>query len=749
MNVIIIQPPLVQLNTAYPAGAYLASFFRSMHCDAVWYDLSIELFYELFSRDGLTELFAKSMPRALGIAEKARRQGDEATSSNIYRYISQRSRWISWIDTITAILRDGGSTSGRELCHRFIFSPHAPRGSRMETFLDGLGREPTTDDARFLASMALADLADYITAVFDREFALIRYGESLAISETSFAQIEKGLDSPVLIHFYERVLEKRFRTLTVQKDEKTLICISVPFAGTFAAALYTARYFRQHHKNAFIVFGGGFVNTELRDTQETALAAYIDAISYDRGYGSYHALMKSGLLQGTERKAPVQLYKMRLFSKGNVAAPLEHDEEAKQLEDSLTSTLIPDYKDIDFSRYPRMLDDQNPMQRLWSDGAWIKAYLAHGCYWHQCAFCDTTLDYVYGYRLTRIQELFKGLKHQAQDHGVYGIHFVDEALPPLAVTQFATLNAAAGSPLTFWGNVRFEKTFTRDVAEFLSFGGLTGVSAGIEIATGSGLDEIHKGTDIDSIVGACCAFKESGILVHAYMIYGYWQESEQDLINSMETLRQFYAAGLLDSSFWHKFTLTRHSRIYDEWKNGKHTQLCPVEPKDAGIFARNGMHFSGEQKSQKFGNGLNAALHAWMHGEALQKNVCRWFSFKTPQPTIPQDLIEKAIARYEQRRDASFSSPVILEKSFWLGGDLLLTDGGSTFTWEYMDELHELEVPKSLRGEKAAMLSGLLHSLQPESRNSSKSGSSSAPQEVMRFLGKFRGRGLVQLPWNL
>ena len=97
--------------------------------------------------------------------------------------------------------------------------------------------------------------------------------------------------------------------------------------------------------------------------------------------------------------------------------------------------------------------------------------------------------------------------------------------------------------MTFWGNIRFEKTFSRDIADFLAYGGLIGVSAGLESATGNGLTKIHKGTDLDSIVSACCAFKEAGILVHAYMIYGYWNETPLDLINSMETLRQFYDNG--------------------------------------------------------------------------------------------------------------------------------------------------------------------------------------------------------------
>ena len=82
------------------------------------------------------------------------------------------------------------------------------------------------------------------------------------------------------------------------------------------------------------------------------------------------------------------------------------------------------------------------------------------------------------------------------------------------------------------------------MADILSYGGLTGVSGGIEIACGDGLLDVNKGIDIESLVSACAAFKEAGIRVHAYMIYGFYNETPQMLIDSAETLRQLFAAGL-------------------------------------------------------------------------------------------------------------------------------------------------------------------------------------------------------------
>ena len=65
MNVITVITPLVQLNAPYPSGAYLTSFFKKMGCEACWHDLSIALYYEIFSKQGLEKLFSLTKEKAL------------------------------------------------------------------------------------------------------------------------------------------------------------------------------------------------------------------------------------------------------------------------------------------------------------------------------------------------------------------------------------------------------------------------------------------------------------------------------------------------------------------------------------------------------------------------------------------------------------------------------------------------------------------------------------------------------------
>ena len=823
-DVSIIQPPLVQLNTPYPSGAYLRAFFSQLKKDypqwaigsVRWIDYSNALYRSIFSQAGLKKLFSSTEKKAMEKAFHYEKTGKENEAFNLRRYVSQQEQWIRWIPAITDIL----SGKGRELSHEFVRSPGVPRGYRMENYLAGLSSEPDADDALILASLALADLADYISVVYDSAFELIRYGESAAVSATSMEEIKAAMAAPIMNDFYTPLVQELIAGCDSRRRQ--LICVSCPFPGTVTAALLTCKLFKEAGMDkVFTVMGGGCVNTDLRDCKESLLAEWVDAFSFDRGYGSYWdffrhiellecsqcgtervplGIYKTNLevYKDTARESPgtvlfpqaiknTDIYKMRFFSKniegqnsklfskntssetvkktdrgddvessfsqgGLQEKRLRNQDESRYdqciaVEDKYTVQLVPDFSDIDFSLYPRLADSKNPMHRLWSDGAWLKVYLAHGCYWHQCAFCDTSLDYVACYHPVEVEKLHEALYKQAEKTGVRGIHLVDEAAPPVALRNFALANLKKDKPLSFWGNIRYEKVFSRDLADILAHGGLTAVSGGIEIASGSGLDAVHKGTDLDSIVAACAAFKEAGILTHAYMIYGYWLETPQMLIDSMETLRQLFAAGLLDSSFWHKFTLTRHSRIYTEYCKGMHQELevtdnplhkdCDREQSSAGsisaglvstestpngsvsagsisaestpngsvsagqrsdsLFSDSTLHFKGEEKSVRYGKALNNALATWMAGEKLKAPVTSWFDFPMPKPSVSLHLVEHAIARYVKKRDTAFLDygkfAAALGKGYvWLGGKPMVIPsvdkkGAFDLCWSYMGEL--------------------------------------------------------------
>ncbi|MCL2374126.1 MAG: radical SAM protein, partial [Treponema sp.] len=389
------------------------------------------------------------------------------------------------------------------------------------------------------------------------------------------------------------------------------------------------------------IAGGGYVNTELRFTHAPELANYFDYISLDRGYANLISIL------GQNKKSPDENPQvLRLCGENFQTDVISEDEAAR--------TVFPDYAGVDFSRYLYPVDDANPMHRLWSDGHWLKAYLAHGCYWHSCAFCDVTLDYIKKFIPVDVSALFAHLKTQAEKTGVRGVHLVDEAAPVSSLLEFALFNREAGLPLNFWGNIRFERDFCPDTAGILAAGGLVGVSAGIEVATERGFKRLGKGITLESAVRACAAFKEAGILTHAYLIYGYWDEDEQEIIDSAEIMRQLFALGLLDCAFWHKFVLTRHSRIYAEKQRGLHPGLIIKDDPGntlGGIFALNDLSFAGEEKFDRYAEPLERLLAAWMRGET-ETPVTEAFPFKVKCPSVSPNLAESYLSKYMDDRDS-------------------------------------------------------------------------------------------------
>ena len=211
-------------------------------------------------------------------------------------------------------------------------------------------------------------------------------------------------------------------------------------------------------------------------------------------------------------------------------------------------------------------------------------------------------------------------------------------------------------------------------------------------------------------MAACAAFKEAGILVHAYMIYGFWNDTAQSIIDSMETLRQFFSAGLLDSSFWHKFVLTRNSTVYAQWKKEGKLDLVSGE-NQSSCFAKNNLHFKGEEKYNKFGPSLDLSVSEWMHGENLNMKVQKWFDFPVPSPTINKNFIDSYIEKYEEKClkiDMDYSKENKYRGPFYLGGNPIFLK--NKIKWIYLQEENEI----NYREQDKESIKKLLLWLRPE-----------------------------------
>jgi len=751
MRVFLVQPPFVQLNAPYPAVHYLASWLRQNSHEVEVEDHSIELYRLLFSRAGLSCLFDE-VSRRFEAGEYP-----EGAAQEIIRYLSYHRLYEDWIDSVVSWL----SGADPAFSHRLASAVEFPRGARTEALLESRGGRPGPEDAPLLASLILEDLGDLITQVVDAEFGTVQYGERLGRSRDGFEGVRGALESSWLMNeLYRPWLRRRLSERGGKIPD--LVLVSLPFPGTLVAAIAFALEARTSFgPGAVLVFGGGYVSTELRGMRDPALFDYCDFLSFDAGYGSLASIMTvlgsdPGLGKRAEALPASSLVKTMTrrggriiscgFPEGDLAASewgcageggflprlietpgSEILAVAARVERSAIRESHPDYRDLDPSRYLRPLDSVNPMHRLWSEAPWLKYRLAQGCYWSRCVFCDTELDYVRGYMAADLEPLFKAMEAASRRTGLYGIHFVDEALPMARLLAFAEENRrrlAAGQPQWhFWGNVRFDASWDRERIELLAASGLVAVSGGIEVATDRGLEMTDKGFDLPSLVRTLVAFRRAGILVHAYLIYGFPGQDERDIIESADFVRGLFATGLVDSAFWHRFVLTRHSRMLSEWKNGQRSYLRPIDRR--GSFAANDLEFEGELAFDRFGEGLDAALGAWMEGDRLDRPAASWLGsdgepMKTRGRVVAQDgvaKVESLIAKAEERLDA-----VTLRAegwAFWTAGLPLIGPAEATsaaaakptLSWSRRGKVESLELPGRENAMRAVEAIGALAGL--------------------------------------
>jgi hypothetical protein len=745
--VCLVQPPLVQLNGPYPALYYLKSFFAARAYPVVVRDHSIGLFERIFCRSGLERIFADARRvygEALGGGNARRGKGvngggtpaggvlrNKSTAYYIERFLSEEERWLSAVDHLVRFLRGREPEWGHFLA---LENGVLPGGPRFDACL--ASREGESPGPALLATRLLEDLADFITHTLDPSFSLIRYLPRLSGSPAfrEFSPENLGLQGYILRTFYLPFLEEEWDALAsflpVPGDPSDpslegsagpsgagsagedpsgaalILGITIPFPGCLPGALACARAAKGRFGDRVVtIAGGGYVNTELRFLEARGFFDFFDYLSFDRGYGSLEAVL--GHIGGGPGGA---LYKTRYRSRKTgelVGSPDDRGEAGfarfRETDRESVKTVFPDYAGVDFSRYLYPVDEENPMHRLWSDGHWLKAYAAHGCYWHSCAFCDVTLDYIRGFEPVPVEALFRHLLEQAAKTGVRGVHLVDEAAPVSSLLRLAELNRDAGLPLVFWGNIRFEGAeapgaFSPDAAAFLAAGGLLGVSGGIEVASEAGFKRIGKGLGLKEVVRSCAAFKEAGILTHAYLIYGYWDEDPREIIDSAETLRGIFAEGLLDSAFWHKFVLTRHSRIYAELQRGLHPALKvkggPGSPGE--LFALNDLSFEGEDSFDRFTEPLDRLLAAWMAGDTGEP-VAGAFPFQVPSPSVGPRLIGKLLDAYARDRDARRRALPREDgsRALFLGSRPLVKEGPgfTVLSWRWRLEDHRLKIP--------------------------------------------------------
>jgi tRNA A37 methylthiotransferase MiaB len=621
---------MTQLNTPYPSTAYLTGFLRSQGVDAVQEDLALALVLALFTPEGLAE-----------VRDCALAQPEADRTACVNYFLDYFDRYQSTIAPTIVFLQGRDSTLSHRMAGRG-FLPEGPRFASLDAYEDDGSGDPLAwafgalgqqDRARHLATLYLNDLADVLRDAVDSRFEFVRYAEQLAGSQATFEPLAQALAAaPTLV-------DNTLQALTLEviaKHQPQLVLLSVPFPGAVYAAFRMAQTIKAHHPHIRIGLGGGFVNTELRELTEPRVFDYVDFISLDAGERPLLALLEH--LQG--KRSMQRLVRTFVRNDAGAVQLMNWAEPDVPFEDVGTPT----WDGLPLDRYLSLLDMLNPMHRLWSDGRWNKLTVAHGCYWKKCSFCDVSLDYISRYETASAATLVDRIEQIVAETGQTGFHFVDEAAPPKALKALAEELLRRKVHISWWGNIRFEKTFTPELAELLAESGCIAMSGGLEVASDRLLSLMKKGVSVEQVAQVTKGFSEAGILVHAYLMYGFPTQTLQDTVDALEYVRQLFENGCIQSGFFHRFACTAHSPV-------------GLNPADYGVqvvplpevsFAKNDIAFIDPTGTDHdtLGRGLKKAIYNYMHGIGVENDVRQWFELpkgQCPKTTVPRYKIAKAL----------------------------------------------------------------------------------------------------------
>ncbi len=600
-------------------------------------DLGIEVILELFSKKGLKQIFQTPSSQLL--------------TPNLERIVALQQDYIQTIDAVIAFLQGKNPTLARQICSG-NFLPEASRFEQLDDMEYAFGTMGMQDKAKHLATLYLEDLSDYIVACVDENFGFSRYAERLGRSANSFDELYHQLhQKPTYID--EITLSILNQKLT--EIQPKLVCFSVPFPGNLYSAFRCAQFIKIHFPEAKTAMGGGFPNTELRDLKDKRVFEFFDFITLDDGELPIEILHRAvchsdeGRISSSEFKRTFLLENNQVVYKNN---SIQHDYKQSEVG-------TPDYSDLQLDNYISVIEIANPMHSLWSDGRWNKLTMAHGCYWGKCTFCDISLDYIKLYEPIAAKLLVDRMEELIAQTGENGFHFVDEAAPPALMREVALEILRRKLTVSWWTNIRFEKSFTADLCHLLKASGCIAVSGGLEVASDRLLELIKKGVTVEQVAQVTRNFTESGIMVHAYLMYGYPTQTIQETIDSLEMVRQLFELGILKSGFWHQFAMTAHSPV------GMFPEEFGVIPQQNDItFANNDIQFTDKTgiNHDKFSFGLKKSLFNYMHGICFDYELQDWFDFKIPKTKIAPDYIISCL----EKEDTFNTKPT--SKIVWIGG---------------------------------------------------------------------------------
>ena len=370
----------------------------------------------------------------------------------------------------------------------------------------------------YIATKALEVYLEVISKISDA-FALYPYDFRLKGGNLNFNTLEQMLLNPpeVFSIYAEQIIEKNI----MPANPKV-----IGFSCLGQEQLYFVLLFGQLLKSRSdipIIVGGTFLTRifEQGSLKSSWFSKYFDIIAINEGEKPCQEILsnlRDGFALTKEVSGIIFLEDNTIVSSppGKALNPAEIP--------------IPDFDDM-------------PLDRYFSIATTLPLLASRGCYWGKCEFCRHGM--VYGdnnFKVYEINKVLDTVNHLSQKYDISQFSFRDEAIPPSIIRQLGKVFPPhVETGWTFSGDVRFDKSFTKDDFTNLYKIGFRSLQVGLESGSEHVLKLMKKGDDNyrkETMIRNLSDATESGIWIHCFLFFGFPGETDEDAEQTYEFVLQ-------------------------------------------------------------------------------------------------------------------------------------------------------------------------------------------------------------------
>jgi len=176
------------------------------------------------------------------------------------------------------------------------------------------------------------------------------------------------------------------------------------------------------------------------------------------------------------------------------------------------------------------------LDKYLSPGRVIPYSGAHGCYWHQCAFCPEKAE-GNAYCPLEVSQATNDLHTLTRRMNPALMHILDSSISPSLLKALA--QNPPGAP--WYGFVRATKHLAdEDFCLSLKSSGCVMLKLGIESGNQNVLDHLNKGIDLSMTSAVLKNLKKAGIATYGYFLFGTPPENKESALKTMDFVAEHY-----------------------------------------------------------------------------------------------------------------------------------------------------------------------------------------------------------------